>query len=48
MRMVVAFFLQKFDMKLVDGFDPQEWLGKMNDWLVAETGELPVVFTPRS
>lgn len=47
MRMVVAVLVQRFDMTLAEGYDPDKWTDELNDWLVMSTGNLPVTLTPR-
>ncbi|EJD01469.1 cytochrome P450 [Fomitiporia mediterranea MF3/22] len=48
LRMVVALLVQRFDMRLEEGYDPKEWNDKLEDWFVMLTGKLPVVLTVRN
>lgn len=48
MRMVVATLVQKFDMRLADGYDPSRWEEELQDFFIMKVGELPAVLTARS
>ena len=48
MRIVVALLMQKFEMRLADGYDTSLWDKQLRDFFVFETGELPIVLTPRA
>ena len=48
MRMVITLLVQRFEMRLADGYDPREWFENTNDWFVVKTGQLPVILTPRA
>lgn len=48
MRVVVALILQKFEMRLADGYDPSRWEADLEDFFVMKNGKLPVVLTPRA
>lgn len=47
MRMTVCMIMQKFDIKLADGFHPERWEEDILDFFVMMKGKLPVVLTPR-
>ncbi|KAL5507847.1 hypothetical protein ACEPAH_5465 [Sanghuangporus vaninii] len=48
LRMVVALLIQRFEMRLEEGYDPKDWTEKLEDWFIMQTGKLPVVFTARN
>ena len=48
MRVVVALLVQKFDMRLADGYDPLTWEKNLKDVFVFATGKLPVKIASRS
>ena len=48
MRVVVALLIQRFDMRLADGYDPSRWEKELKDTFVFETGELPVFISARN
>ncbi|KAJ7653938.1 cytochrome P450 [Mycena polygramma] len=47
-RMVMAYIMQAFDMRLVDGYDKQRWEAELKDYFVLQKGSLPVILTSRS
>ncbi|KAL5511138.1 hypothetical protein ACEPAH_4353 [Sanghuangporus vaninii] len=47
MRMVVAFMVQRFDMKFAEGYNPRRWEEDLRDFFVMQVGELPVVLYAR-
>ncbi|KZT08061.1 cytochrome P450 [Laetiporus sulphureus 93-53] len=47
LRMVLAYMVQAFEMRLADGYDPARWSRDMRDLLVIQKGSLPLVLTPR-
>ncbi|KAI5124823.1 hypothetical protein M0805_005453 [Coniferiporia weirii] len=47
LRVVVALMMQRFDMRIEDGYDPRDWEEKLQDWFVMKIGPLPVVLTSR-
>ncbi|KAL5529716.1 hypothetical protein ACEPAG_5701 [Sanghuangporus baumii] len=47
MRMVIAMIIQRFDVKLADGYTPQQWEEELKDYYVIKVGELPVVLKAR-
>lgn len=47
MRMVVCLLLQTFDLKMAEGYDPQQWERNIEDRFVAHIGCLPVCLSPR-
>ncbi|KAL5511139.1 hypothetical protein ACEPAH_4354 [Sanghuangporus vaninii] len=46
-RMVIATIVQRFDIKLADGYDPQQWEEELKDYHVIRVGKLPVVLKAR-
>ncbi|KAL5527795.1 hypothetical protein ACEPAG_6596 [Sanghuangporus baumii] len=48
LRMVVALLVQRFEMRLEEGYDPEDWTEKLEDWFIMQTGKLPVVFIARN
>ncbi|KAJ7167773.1 cytochrome P450 [Mycena filopes] len=47
MRMVLAYLLQAFEMRLADGYDKEEYEAELEDYFVLHKGRLPVVLTSR-
>lgn len=47
MRMVLALIMQRLDMRLEDGYNPQQWYDDMQDQFVTMKGVLPTILTPR-
>ncbi|KAJ7227446.1 cytochrome P450 [Mycena pura] len=47
-RMVVAFVMQAFEMRLIDGYDKQQWEAELKDYFVMQKGSLPVILTSRT
>lgn len=47
MRMVVSLLIQRFEMRLEDGYDEKQWEEDLRDWFVMNVGRLPVVLTYR-
>ena len=41
-RMVVGLLVQRFDISFAQGFNYDKWEDSMQDWFVAEVGQLPV------
>ncbi|KAJ7266575.1 cytochrome P450 [Mycena rebaudengoi] len=48
LRMVVAYIVQAFDMRFVDGYDQRRWLHELEDTFVMKKGSLPVMLVDRS
>lgn len=48
MRIIVALLIQKFNMRLAGRYDPARWEKELRDVFIFETGELPVILTPRA
>lgn len=46
-RMVVSLLMQTFDMRLAEGYNPQQWEKDIEDRFIAHKGTLPVVCTSR-
>ena len=46
-RLAVATVVQKFDMKLADGYDPRQWEEDLSDYFVMQVGKLPAVLYTR-
>lgn len=47
MRMVVCFFMQKFELKFADGWDPDEYDRGMKDFFIVVREKLPVIIKSR-
>jgi len=47
MRMLVCLVMQRFEIKLVEGYRVEKWDEDICDYFVMSKGELPVVLTPR-
>jgi cytochrome P450 len=47
MRVVVSYFVQKFNMKIAPGYNLDEWEQNLEDWFVLKKGRLPVILTER-
>lgn len=47
MRAVIVCLIQKFDMRLQDGYDTRRWEKEKADFFVLKLGELPVVLNLR-
>ena len=47
LRAIIATLVRRFEMRLADGFDPQQWEDELHDFFVMEKGKLPVVLTKR-
>jgi hypothetical protein len=47
LRTVVSYIVQRFDMKVADGYDLNDWEGRLKDYFILSKGALPVVLTPR-
>ncbi|KAJ6474484.1 cytochrome P450 [Mycena vitilis] len=47
-RMVMAYIMQAFDMRLVDGYDKQRWEAELKDYFVLQKGRLPIILNSRS
>ncbi|KAJ7865617.1 cytochrome P450 [Mycena olivaceomarginata] len=47
-RMVVAYVMQAFELRLADGYDEEWWEDELKDYLVMQKGSLPVVVTSRA
>jgi len=48
MRMVVCLVMQRFEIKLAEGYQVERWEEDISDYFVMTKGELPVVLTPRT
>lgn len=48
MRMVLAYLLQHFDMRLADGYDKAQWVEELRDYFAFQKGMLPVFLKPRT
>jgi len=48
MRLVIATLMQRYSMRLQEGYDPRDWEAQLEDFFVAKVGKLPVVLTLRS
>ena len=47
MRVVASYIVQRFDMKVAEGYDLSEWERTLGDSIVMRKGRLPVVLTER-
>lgn len=47
MRMIVCFLMQTFDMRLADGYEPEQWEKDIQDMFIVHKGSLPVVLSSR-
>ncbi|KAL5534887.1 hypothetical protein ACEPAF_2977 [Sanghuangporus sanghuang] len=47
MRIIVAFLIQRFEIKFAPGYDPKEWEGHLEDLFVFSCGPLPVTLAMR-
>ncbi|KAJ7784202.1 cytochrome P450 [Mycena metata] len=47
MRMVLAYLLQAFDMRLADGYEKEGYEAELKDFLVLQKGSLPTILTER-
>lgn len=47
MRAVVCFIVQRFDLRVKDGFELDNWDDGIEDWFVTMLPSLPVVFNAR-
>ncbi|KAJ7034119.1 cytochrome P450 [Mycena alexandri] len=47
MRMVLAYLLQAFDMRLAEGYDKEEYEAELKDFFVLQKGSLPTILTRR-
>ncbi|PCH42796.1 cytochrome P450 [Wolfiporia cocos MD-104 SS10] len=47
LRIVLAYLVQRFEMRLADGYDPKRWGDELRDFFAFQKGALPVVLTPR-
>ena len=45
--MIVTTILQKFDMRLADGYNPQQWEEDLQDYFIAKVEQLPVELLAR-
>nr|BAK09371.1 cytochrome P450 [Postia placenta] len=48
MRMVLAYLLQHFNMRLADGYDKAQWVEELRDYFAFQKGTLPVFLKPRT
>ena len=48
LRMITALMLRHFDMKLANGYDPNDWQKELQDWFIMSIGPLPVQLTLRA
>lgn len=46
--MIVALLMQRFDLRLADGFSAEEWESSLLDMFVITKGCLPVVLQARA
>jgi cytochrome P450 len=42
---VVSYIMQRFDMKVADGYNLNDWEGHLKDYFILSRGGLPVVLT---
>jgi cytochrome P450 len=47
MRMLICHFMQKLEVRFVEGWNRQKWLDGLEDVFVSRTGELPVLLRRR-
>jgi cytochrome P450 len=47
LRAVACFVLQRFDVNVANGPEPESWEETVRDFFVMKTGSLPVILTPR-
>lgn len=47
LRMVLAWVVLRFDMRLAEGYDVRQWERDLRDYFAFQKGVLPVVLTPR-
>ncbi|PPQ88069.1 hypothetical protein CVT25_013677 [Psilocybe cyanescens] len=47
MRMVICLILQQVDLKLAEGYNPEQWSADVKDYFITLKGPLPTVITPR-
>jgi cytochrome P450 len=47
MRIVVCMLIRAFDMQFAPGYDSSRWEEDLHDFMVIETGKLPVVLKRR-
>lgn len=47
MRLVAAYIVQRFDMRVADGFDLDGWEESLEDYFIIKKGALPVVLKER-
>ncbi|KAJ7146770.1 cytochrome P450 [Mycena epipterygia] len=47
-RMVVAYLMQAFEIRFVDGYDKRRWEADLKDYFVMQKGSLPIVLVSRS
>lgn len=40
--------VRHFDMSFAEGYDPEEWPKKTEDWFVLKVGNLPVMLKSRA
>ena len=48
MKIVICHLMQRLELRLAPGWDPTEWDRTLKAYFVMQTGELPVIVTPRS
>ncbi|TDL19581.1 high nitrogen upregulated cytochrome P450 monooxygenase 2 [Rickenella mellea] len=48
MRMIVSLLVQRFEMRLIDEYDPKDWERKLEDRFVLKKSILPIVIKDRS
>ncbi|KAK7042168.1 cytochrome P450 [Favolaschia claudopus] len=48
LRMIMACVLQRFEVRLADGYDVRRWEAELKDYFVMQKGSLPVVLTSRA
>ncbi|KZT66218.1 cytochrome P450 [Daedalea quercina L-15889] len=48
LRMVLAWMMLRFDMRLAEGYDVKQWERDLKDYFAFQKGRLPVVLRPRS
>jgi cytochrome P450 len=47
MKIVLTHMMQKLNIRLQDGYNPEDWLEQMEDKFVLKTGSLPIIVERR-
>ncbi|KLO12993.1 high nitrogen upregulated cytochrome P450 monooxygenase 2 [Schizopora paradoxa] len=47
-RMVVTILMQRFDMRIAEGYNPKRWEEEMEEYFVLKIGKLPVVVSAKA